>query len=105
LVEKRAASLETRAVTAIRRAAKVATTVANNAMKSLPVVLGDAKAGVRADLGLLAPGRLLHVGPLGDAEMKTVQTSWLRSLLLACAVVGVAIVTTGCDWANVGGPW
>ena len=37
--------------------------------------------------------------------MKTVPTSWLRSLLLAFAVVGVALATTGCDWANVGGPW
>jgi len=37
--------------------------------------------------------------------MKTHQTSWLRSLLLAFAVAAVALVTTGCDWANVGGPW
>jgi hypothetical protein len=37
--------------------------------------------------------------------MATLRTSWLRSLLLAVAAVGVAIATTGCDWANVGGPW
>jgi hypothetical protein len=37
--------------------------------------------------------------------MKTVQTSWLRSLVLTFAVVAMAVVTTGCDWANVGGPW
>jgi hypothetical protein len=37
--------------------------------------------------------------------MKTLQTAWLRSLLLALAVVSVALVTTGCEWAEVGGPW
>ena len=37
--------------------------------------------------------------------MKTAPTSWLRSLLLALAVVGVAVSTSACDWANVGGPW
>jgi hypothetical protein len=37
--------------------------------------------------------------------MNTLPTPWLRSLILALAVVGAALVTTGCDWANVGGPW
>jgi len=37
--------------------------------------------------------------------MNTLKMSWLRSLLLALATVGIAIATTGCDWANVGGPW
>jgi hypothetical protein len=37
--------------------------------------------------------------------MNTAPTSWLRSLLLAFAAVGLAVATAGCDWANVGGPW
>jgi len=37
--------------------------------------------------------------------MTTLQTSWLRSLLLALAAVGLTLATTGCDWAYVGGPW
>jgi hypothetical protein len=37
--------------------------------------------------------------------MTTFKTPWLRALLLALATVGVAIATSGCDWANVGGPW
>jgi hypothetical protein len=37
--------------------------------------------------------------------MMSLRTSWLRSLLLAVATIGVAVATSGCDWANVGGPW
>jgi hypothetical protein len=37
--------------------------------------------------------------------MMKLKTSWGRALLAAIAIVGMAILTTGCDWANVGGPW
>jgi hypothetical protein len=37
--------------------------------------------------------------------MPTDPTPWLRSMLLALAVAVVALTATGCDWANVGGPW
>jgi hypothetical protein len=33
------------------------------------------------------------------------KTTWIRAALLALASLGLAIATTGCDWANVGGPW
>lgn len=29
----------------------------------------------------------------------------IRALLLVLATVAIAVATTGCDWANVGGPW
>jgi hypothetical protein len=29
----------------------------------------------------------------------------LRSLLLLLVTAGITLATTGCDWANVGGPW
>ncbi len=35
----------------------------------------------------------------------TIKTPWLRSALLALAALGIAIATSGCDWADVGGPW
>jgi hypothetical protein len=37
--------------------------------------------------------------------MMSLRTSWFRSLLLVLATIGVAVATSGCDWANVGGPW
>jgi len=33
------------------------------------------------------------------------KTTWIRPLLLTLAALAVAVATTGCDWANVGGPW
>jgi len=41
----------------------------------------------------------------GDAVMTTVQISRVRSLLVALAAIGIAVATSACDWAYVGGPW
>ncbi len=35
----------------------------------------------------------------------TIKTPWIRTVLLALAALGIAIATSGCNWANVGGPW
>jgi hypothetical protein len=32
-------------------------------------------------------------------------TPWFRPLLLALATLAVSVAISGCDWANVGGPW
>jgi hypothetical protein len=32
-------------------------------------------------------------------------TSWVRAVLTAVVFVGMAIATSGCDWANVGSGW
>jgi hypothetical protein len=37
--------------------------------------------------------------------MTNFKSLWIRSFLLALATIGVAVATSGCDWANVGGPW
>jgi hypothetical protein len=33
------------------------------------------------------------------------QSPRFRGLLMVLAMVGMSLVATGCDWANVGGPW
>jgi hypothetical protein len=35
----------------------------------------------------------------------TIKTPWIRSILVLLATVGIAVATSGCDWADVGGPW
>jgi hypothetical protein len=52
----------------------------------------------RTSRGVLAQGTFVG----GSAMMRR---SWVRAMVVTVAMVVTALVASGCDWANVGGPW
>jgi hypothetical protein len=33
------------------------------------------------------------------------QRSWVRATVVMMAMLATVLLASGCDWANVGGPW